>query len=269
MAYFTLARKVDPKYKTNLLILIMTTTLLLVRGLLTANWGGSVSFSVGFFLSWALAREIDPLHEKSAFVAAFIYLTLGMWLVGINLGLVFWTVLLLRGISRITGKTPTAIDLLSILGLGIYLILGQENGIYGLVFTLAMVLGYRRFAKAFIFKVFIGLGVLISLWGISTYAVSLREGVFGIDSLPLILLLPGLIIGIFYGRMLQKDQGIRDDLGNLMESKYVLLSYIFYLVTYVLLILATDLEQGTLGLLFAVILGVSLYRVWLMISNKK
>ncbi len=267
MGYFTLARKVDPRYKTNLLILIMTIILLLVRGLITNDWGGSVSFSIGFFLSWALAREIDPLHEKSAFVVAFIYLTMGMWMVDINLGLVFWMVLLLRGITKITGKTPTAIDLLSLLGLGIYLINGQENGIYGLIFTLAMIIAYRRFAKEGMFKVFIGLGILVSVWGISSYSVSLREAALRIDSLPLILLVLGL--GIFYGRMLQKDQGIRDDLGNLMESNYVLLSYLFYLGTYVVLILATDLEEGSLGLLFAVILGVSVYRVWLMISKKE
>jgi len=269
MGYFTLGRKVDLKYKTNLIVLLMTITILLIRGIVTNDWGGSVGFSAGFFLSWALAREMDPLHEKSAFVAAFIYLFIGIWTADINLALVFWMVLLLRGITKITGKTPTIIDLLSMLGLGIYLIMGQENGIYGLIFTLAMIICYRRFAKEGIFKVFIGVGILVSVWGISIYSVSLSEAVLRMGSFPMILLILGLLIGTFYGRMLQKDQGIQDDLGNSMETTYVLWSYIFYLGTYALVILATDLEDGTLGLLFSVILGVSLYRVWLMIRKNE
>jgi len=80
-----------------------------------------------------------------------------------------------------------------------------------------------------------------------------------------ILLVFGLVCGAFYGKMLQKDQGIRDDQGNIIGSKYVLLSYIFYLGMYAVLITGTDLDQGTLSLFFAVILGVALYRVWLMI----
>ena len=142
----------------------MTITLFIARGLFTNDWRGSLVFSAGFFLTWALAREIDPLHEKSAFVAAFIYLSMAMWIVEMNLGLVFWTVLLLRGITRITGKKTTVLDLLGLMGLGIYLILGQENGIYGLIFTAAMVIGYRRSAKEAVFKV-LSCSVLQSVFG--------------------------------------------------------------------------------------------------------
>ena len=220
MAYFTLARKVDPNYKTNRIILLMTIAVLIVRGLFTNDWGGSLVFSGGFFLTWALAREIDPLHEKSAFVAAFIYLSMAMWVVELNLGLVFLTVLLLRGITKITGKKTTVIDLLVLTGLGVYLIIGQENGI----------------------------------------SILLPGEALQDDAFRVILLLLGLLIGTFYGMMLKKDRGIRDDLGELMETKSVLLSYIFYLLMYVVLITSTNIDQGTMSLFFAVILGVALYR---------
>jgi hypothetical protein len=267
MGYFTLARKVDPKYKTNRWILIMTLTLLIVRGLFTNDWGESLVFSGGFFLSWALAREIDPLHEKSAFAAAFIYLVMGFWIADLSLSVVLWIVLLLRAITKIIGKTPTVIDLLGLMGLGIYLSFRQENGIYGLIFTVAMVIAYKRFATDGKFKVFSGMGVFLSVWGISSYSVALREEVLGSFSYPAIILLLGLVIGTIYGKMLQKDDGIRDDQGNLMETEYILWSYTFFLGTYVLLIAGTTLEEGTLSLFFAVILGVFLYRVWLMISK--
>jgi len=263
MPYFTLARKVDPRYKTNLIILIMTITLLIARGMFTNDWRGSLVFSAGFFLTWALAREIDPLHEKSAFAAAFIYLSMAMWIVELNLGLVFWTVLMLRVITKITGKKTTVLDLLGLMGLGIYLILGQGNGIYGLIFTVAMVIGHRRSAKDAIFKVFMLVGIVISVWGISSYSILLPGEALQMDSFRVILLLVGLVCGTIYGRMLQKDQGIRDDLGEIIESKYVLLSYIFYLGMYAVLIIGTDLDQGTLSLFFAVILGVALYRAGL------
>jgi len=262
MPSFTLGRKVDPSYKTNRIILIMTITLLIARGLFTNDWRGSLVFSAGFFLTWALAREIDPLHEKSAFVAAFIYLSMAMWIVEINLGVVFWTVLLLRMITKITGKETTVLDLLGLMGLTIYLILGQDNGIYGLIFTVAMVIGYRRSAKDAIFKVFMLVGIVVSVWGISSYSILLPGEALQMDSFRVILLLVGLLCGAFYGKMLQKDQGIQDDLGNLIETQFVFISYLFYLGMYAVLIIGTDLGHGTVSLFFAVILGVALYRAY-------
>jgi len=95
-----------------------------------------------------------------------------------------------------------------------------------------------------------------------TIAVLIVRGLFTNDwggSLVFLLLL-GLLFGTFYWMMLKKDRGIRDDLGELMETKFVLLSYIFYLLMYVVLITSTNIDQGTMSLFFAVILGVALYR---------
>ncbi len=269
MAYFTLGRKVDPSYKTNRMIFIMTLTLFLGRALFTGEWAGSLGFAVGFFLTWALAREIDPLHDNSAFVAAagFLILTMGGGV--INLGMVFWVVLLLRGITKITGKTITLWDLLSLTGLGIYVTMGQENGIYGLIFMAAMVTVHHRYPKQGMIKGFIFLGGILSLWGIASYSLPVREAVFQMDFFRWILLLLGLVLGIFYGGKLRRDQGIRDDLGELMESRGIFLGYLFYLGMYVVLLTATDLSDGTLSLLFSVILGVTLYRGGRMLSGKK
>lgn len=263
MPTFTLGRKVDPRYKTNLIILIMTITLLIVRGLFTNDWRGSLVFSAGFFLTWALARELDPLHDRSAFVAAFIYLSMAMWIVDVNLGVVFWTVLLLRVITKITGKKTTALDLLGLTGLTVYLILGQGNGIYGLIFTAAMVIGYGRSGKDALFKAFMLVGFAVSAWGLYSYRILLPGEAWLVGSFRVILLLAGLALGVFYGKRLQKDQGIKDDLGNLIETQYVFISYLFFLGMYAVLIIGTDLGQGTVGLFFSVIMGVAFYRVWL------
>ena len=95
-----------------------------------------------------------------------------------------------------------------------------------------------------------------------TIAVLIVRGLFTNDwggSLVFLLLL-GLLFGTFYGMMLKKDRGIRDDLGELIKTKFVLLSYIFYLLMYVVLITSTNIDQGTMSLFFAVILVVALYR---------
>ncbi len=95
-----------------------------------------------------------------------------------------------------------------------------------------------------------------------TIALLIVRGLFTNDwggSLVFLLLL-GLLFGTFYGMMLKKDRGIRDDLGELIKTKFVLLSYIFYLLMYVVLITSTNIDQGTMSLFFAVILGVALYR---------
>ncbi len=267
MPTFTLGRKVDPRYKTNLTILIMTITLIIARGFFTNDWRGSLVFSTGFFLTWALARELDPLHDQSAFVAALIYLSMAMWIVDVNLGVVFWTVLLLRVITKITGKKTTALDLLGLMGLTVYLILGQGNGIYALIFTAAMVIGYRRSAKDTVFKVFMLVGLVVSVWGIYSNPILTPGVTWQMDSFQVMLLLVGLLCGAFYGKMLQKDQGIQDDLGSFIETQYVFISYLFYLGMYAVLIIGTDLGQGTLSLFFAVITGVSLYRGWRMIRG--
>ena len=223
MASFTLARKVDPRYKTNLTILIMTITLLIARGLFTGEMGGSLVFAGGFFLTWALAREIDPLHDQSAFVAAAVYLAMTMWIVELNLGLVFWTILLLRSITKIAGRKPTVIDLLGLIGLGIYVIINMSIRLPG-------------------------------------------EPLAG-DGFRILLLILGSGAGIFYGRMLKGDRGIRDDLGNPVESQTIVLSYTVFLGMYVVLFIATDLGEGTLSLFFAVIMGTALHRGWMMISG--
>lgn len=153
--------------------------------------------------------------------------------------------------------------MLGLTGLTVYLILGQGNGIYGLIFTAAMVIGYGRSGKDALFKAFMLVGFAVSAWGLYSYRILLPGEAWLVGSFRVILLLAGLALGVFYGKRLQKDQGIKDDLGNLIETQYVFISYLFFLGMYAVLIIGTDLGQGTVGLFFSVIMGVAFYRVWL------
>ena len=77
----------------------------------------------GFFLTWALVRELDPNHEYSALLAAAFSLLNLLYYENVQLLVVVWVLLLMRIINGITGKELTTFDIFSVLGLTTYLII--------------------------------------------------------------------------------------------------------------------------------------------------
>ncbi|MEJ2210545.1 MAG: hypothetical protein P8129_16115 [Anaerolineae bacterium] len=140
-------RPVDPRYPTNLAIAIIT-ALVAVAGaawqwLTGATLFGGALWGIGaglaVFLAWALARELDPDHDLSAFVGA------GLTLVALPfLGLpqflsLFWMMLALRIVNRTVGLPARPLDSLAILGLGLWLT-WSGGWIYGLATAAALFL---------------------------------------------------------------------------------------------------------------------------------
>ena len=76
--FTNLARAVDIKYPTNLAVVILSGFVFFAAGIfqwadglqLLAALGAGFSLGLTFFLAWALAREIDPDQEYSAFLSA-------------------------------------------------------------------------------------------------------------------------------------------------------------------------------------------------------
>jgi len=129
--FTSLARRVDPRYPTNLAIVLLALSAgalaLLYQLFLGANLvaGFSYAFNAAAttFLGWALAREIDPDREYSAFLAAGLGL-LGFFLYGPPGLLVLLLVLVsIRAINRIIGPPATILDSLLLIGLGFILTL--------------------------------------------------------------------------------------------------------------------------------------------------
>ncbi len=267
MTYFTIGRKIDPRYKTNLWILLITAGVLVGSLLWTGDWGTSLVFAVGFFLSWAIARELDPLHEYSAFVAGIFYLLMGFGFESVELGVLFFVLLLLRVISKTTGKEPTAFDLAGILGLSLYLIVTQSNGIYGIIFIIPMIMGLRKNKKNRVFLIFLILGILISAGGYIYYGMFFQDTLFIESSGLLTILILGLVAGLIYEQFLKKDQKIPDDQGKIIDNINIRRAQRFFLGTYTLLIVGGDLTMGTYYHFFAVILGLLSYRVVLRIGR--
>ena len=142
-----IARPIDSNYPTNraiallaLAVIVGGTVLRLIAGanfMQSISWGVAAGLAV--FLAWALARELDPDHALSAFVAA------GLALIGLfffdlpGLTVLFWMIILLRIVNRTAGLPATILDSLLVLGIGSWLTL-QGNWVYGLMTALAFLL---------------------------------------------------------------------------------------------------------------------------------
>jgi len=142
-----IGRPVDPRYPTNLAIAIVT-LLVTVAGaawrwlegaalLDGAAWGIGAGLAV--FLAWALARELDPDHDMSAFVGAGLVLVALPFLGLPQLLPLFWMMLAVRIVNRTVGLPARPLDSLAVLGLGLWLT-WQEGWIYGLATSAALFL---------------------------------------------------------------------------------------------------------------------------------
>jgi hypothetical protein len=70
---------------------------------------------ISFFLAWALARELDPDHDYSAFLAAALSLIPSFWLGRPNLAAIFLILLLVRIVNRSVGPAARPLDTVGLL----------------------------------------------------------------------------------------------------------------------------------------------------------
>jgi hypothetical protein len=142
-----LGRSLDPRCPTNLAIGALSLVVWAagaVANLLSdvallesVLWGIGAGFSV--FLTWALARELDPAHDLSAFAGAGLAIAALPFIDQPALMLIFWLLVALRVVNRTVGPPARPLDTLAILGLGGWLT-WQGNWIVGLVTALAFLL---------------------------------------------------------------------------------------------------------------------------------
>lgn len=135
---FSLGRKIDINYGTNRLIISLS----LLAGILGGIWTGEIKsglyIGLGTFISWALAREVDPGHEKSAFVGVALSSLNIFYYERIEVLVIFWLILTMRMINGISGKSLQPLDFAVLFGMSLYLSVNNQNTIYLLVFLLTM-----------------------------------------------------------------------------------------------------------------------------------
>ncbi|MBK5107105.1 MAG: hypothetical protein JJE12_03200 [Anaerolineales bacterium] len=129
--YTSFARVIDPRYPTNLAILVIATIcggcLFIFNFIAGYDIFGAVaaafSFAVSVFITWAIGREIDPEHELAAFAGLVLVIPGFLFLGTPDLVMALTMLLLLRMLNRSTGLHPKPLDSLSIIALGSLLIM--------------------------------------------------------------------------------------------------------------------------------------------------
>jgi hypothetical protein len=267
-----ITRSIDLAYPTNKAIVIIS--LFFFLGILFIQFisgkdlysalysglrgGGSV------FLAWALAREIDPDNELSAFVAAFLVFT-GFLLFPSPLLLVLvLEILLLRIINRSTGMPSKILDSFAVLLLSGWISF-QESWIFGLFAALAF------FLDSFLPKpnqknLFFGSAALIV--SILTFADNAgKENVFLDANLGLFVLIVTLL---FISNTLSssKIKSTGDLTGKPLDPLRVQAAQLAALLNASLFAFLTGLAGiESLMPLWAAILGISFYRFYTAIKK--
>lgn len=123
--FSTIGRPIDPRYASNraiasLALLVAVASFLVQR--LTgetppASFLRAILLAIGFFLAWAIARELDPDHDASAFVAAGLSLIPLAMLDRPDYAAVFLVLLVLRIVNRTVGPAARPLDTIAILAL--------------------------------------------------------------------------------------------------------------------------------------------------------
>ena len=254
---FTLGRKIDIHYGTNISILIAAITVAAIGWVVTGSILSGLSIGVGVFLAWALAREIDPRHEYSAFIGAALASLNLLYYKSISLLVVFWILLLIRTVNGITGKEITAFDILSLLGLSLYLSFNNRNAIYLVIFIISM-------SILIIFKERVKISFLASATALGFFIFEiffLGYAFFNIiDYSEPIKIWAVAIVFIFmmFSNFISNGK-IRDDVGNTVKKAKIMSGQILFSAIVLLLLLFGDIGLNNLIIYISAIVGVIIY----------
>ncbi len=148
--FSSIARPIDPNYPTNraisiltLLVIFSSTGFQVLSGILPVQaLIPSIRAGIYVFLAWALARELDPDNELSAFAAAFLACVALLYFPVPGMLPLALFLLLTRILNRSAGLPAKSFDSLVILLLSSWVTL-QENWIFGAIAAAAFFLDSR------------------------------------------------------------------------------------------------------------------------------
>lgn len=171
--FSSIARPIDPNYPTNraisiltLLVIFSSTGFQVLSGIspLQALIPG-IRSGIYIFLAWALARELDPDNELSAFVAAFLACVALLYFPVPGMLPLALFLLLTRILNRSAGLPAKSFDSLLILLLSSWVTL-QENWIFGAAAAAAFFLDSRLSDPGRQQLFYAGAAALISAFGL-------------------------------------------------------------------------------------------------------
>lgn len=264
---FTLGRKIDINYRTNKIILTIASFLAGLGWIFTGEIMSGFYIGAGTFLSWALAREADPKHEYSAFIAViFSFLNL-FYYENIQLLPILWIILIMRMINGISGKELRFLDIFSVLGMTIYLSINNENSIYLIPFIVAMafLINFKEKNKLALIA-----GGIASFTFILESFFMIYLSFNRIDySNPINIVLISLVLISFTFWPFLSKKGLKDDLGNPAKSSKIFLSQISYSLTVLLIFFFGKMTINNLIIYLSVLIGIITYWLGYKLVNMK
>lgn len=267
-----LARPIDLNYPTNkaivllsLLVLAASTLVWLAtgQGLPGSVWRG-LSAGLAVFLSWALARELDPEYDLSAFVTAGFALLGLIFFDGPEIIVLLWILLVTRVVNRTSGLPARLLDSLVLLALAGWLTI-HGTVIVGLMTSLAFLLDgvLSRPKRAHV--LFACLPLLIS--GGAFYLNGSTFG-FGENDLSRTFALAVVVLSLLFLLVIFESRNVRavaDQTAELLDPVRVQSAQVVALATAVVVSLLEGL-QGIVSImpLWAAIAGTLVYRVFIL-----
>lgn len=258
---FTLSRGIDPKYRTNQIILLASLLLATAGYFTTRELGLSVQMGGSLFLTWALVREIDCKREYAAILAA-VFTAFNLFIpFKIGLGTIFLMILLLRSINHITGKKGTLIDFLSLIGLATYISYSSQNSIYIFLVFISVLFNIKEdenkkqnlmfMAISFLLYAVLSLGF--------NYFIYFGE-IF--SSLPLILFFGISLLFYFIYILTDQDKATLNDAGKAASVRKILNGQMYYGFAVFLLLVFSELPSGTIVVFFSAIYGLIIFGLY-------
>lgn len=264
---FTLGRKIDLRYKPNLIIVLLSLLAVAAGWLFFGEFQSGISLGGGFFLTWALTRELDPAHDYSAYLAAFLSLSVLFDFERIHFLSALWLLLLLRAVNGISGKDLTLFDLVSLFGFTLYLSFNDENSIYFLLFALAMMFIRQRGSKPKEAGI-AGILALILFIVQSTWMAGLYFNSFEFLNLFDLLMIAGPLLSLIVFRSLSRTK-VEDDKGNSVAQSRIFSSQLLYDAAVLLFFFFSDTTFSDQVLYLSAIAGVVLYFMTLKFKSKQ
>ena len=262
-----LGRIIHPKYKSNLILMIIIPVLGIIAGAYSFFTGNEIriAFQAGFwmglavFQAWAVAREIDPDNDWSAFVAVAV-MVIAMFVLDFPVYAIIDLVMMmlfLRLVNGIIGVKISRNDAIKMLVL-VLIVAFFDNWILGLVAACGFLLNAIMSQPERSHLAFAGVAVLIVIVrGI------VNLGPMGSMSPPyLIVTIP---IGIFYIVTMFANRSVstKTDIKSMpVDIKRVRAAMALGLIAVIILALWRG-DAGVLAMspLWAAMLGISIYRI--------
>ncbi|PXW88991.1 hypothetical protein DES38_11137 [Streptohalobacillus salinus] len=257
---FTLGRKISLTYQPNQMILVASLLFAVIGYFFSGELLTAVQFGASLFLTWALVREIDCKREYAAVCAAGLGIPFLLNDFQVSLGTILLILLLLRVINQITGKRPTVVDFLVLIGLAAYLVYANENSLYIFLVFLAYIFNLKGNQNDKQNYLFISMSFILYI------------GLFWFDNLTYLSVVDtDLIDVLFYGFglvlyfvyiLMDEDKESQTDDGKKASVNKLFKAQLYYGIAIGLLLVFSELPRGNVIVFFSAIYGAVLFGLY-------